>query len=56
MKCPFCEEDMTPTDHNHRGLRCPSCWERVVVEEEEAKAPPKPKTAPKRATTRRSKS
>jgi len=54
MKCPFCEEDMQPVDHNHRGLRCPSCWERVIVEEEEqAKAPPKPKPAAQRSTAKR---
>lgn len=31
MKCPHCGVEITPIDHNQRGPRCPSCWERVVV-------------------------
>jgi pyruvate/2-oxoglutarate dehydrogenase complex dihydrolipoamide acyltransferase (E2) component len=34
MICENCRQVITPIDHNHRGLRCPTCWERVVVEKE----------------------
>jgi pyruvate/2-oxoglutarate dehydrogenase complex dihydrolipoamide acyltransferase (E2) component len=38
MICQNCRQSINPVDHNHRGPRCPMCWERVVIEEE--KMPP----------------
>jgi len=26
MKCPTCGKQTEGRDHNHRGLRCTSCW------------------------------
>lgn len=37
MKCPTCGKQTKGVDHNQRGLRCTSCWERLPD------APPKPR-------------
>lgn len=30
--CPHCKATGAPVNHNNRGLRCPSCWEKLPAE------------------------